>query len=215
MSVTLLDLETKVLSLLQKTAGYQGFYTTAKLVEAINDSLDYISARMMQEGNGWMQNIGYITTVANTDSYTLPTGCAIIRTVRFLINEVYVPITLDSQERDAFVKSDVQTQVPCRYRLLGNKIFFNPLPAIVGTNTVQIEYTSYPTELANSNDVVDPQFERGLVHYLKYRCASILTSQNGKPNPDWVRYENEWYKVMEGIITRRNSGPQFIREFAR
>jgi hypothetical protein len=215
MSITLLDVENKVLNLLQKNVSYSGFYTSSKVIQAINECLDYISARMMMEGNGWMQKIGYITTVANTGEYALPTDCAIIRAVRYLIGDIYVPVYLDSQERDVYVKDNVQTQAPIRYRLISNKILFNPIPALIATNAVQLEYTAYTADLAAAIDVVDGQFEKALVWYVVYRSASILASTVGKAEADWIKYENQWYKVMENIITRRNSTPQYVREFQR
>jgi hypothetical protein len=167
----------------------------------------------MQEGNGWLQTIGYITTVANTPNYPLPTGCAIIRAVRYLVNTIYVPLKLDGQESEAFLPNDLQSQIPSRYRLVGGDIYFNPIPSLVGVNYLQIEYTAYPAELAAQGDAVISQFERGLIHYVTYRAASILASTVGKADADWLKYESQWYKVMENIIARRNSTPQVIRSF--
>ena len=213
MSVLLSDLETKVLNLLQKSPSYSGFYTQPKVIQIINECLDYVSARMMQEGNGWLQTIGYITTVANTPNYALPTGCAIVRSVRYLVNTIYAPLQPDGQEREAFLSSDFQTQIPSRYRLVGGDIYFNPVPSLVGVNYLQIEYTGYPSELVNLGDAVVSQFERGLIHYVTYRAASILASTVGKADADWLKYESQWYKAMENIISRRNSTVQFVRSF--
>lgn len=214
MAFTLAQIRADVLNILQKDQSYQGFYTTDKCNRIINESIAYISARMMMEGEGWLQTIGYITTVANTASYTLPTGCSIINSVRYLYSSVYMPLTYDDQAFDSQVAAGTSlTQCPYRYRIVADKLYFNPLPLLVGTNFVQIEYTSYPTALSSDSDTLLSQFDSGLYYYLVYRTASALVAQTGQAVSEWQVTERQWYEVMENIISKRNRVQCVIADF--
>ena len=214
-ALSLASLRTRVLNILQKQASYSGFYTPEKCNQAINECMDYIASRMMHEmGNGWMQSLDYITTVAATESYALPAGTALVREVRYLVGATYVPLTPVEATDEAWIAPAGGSQmVPSRYELIGGNIVFNPAPSVVGTNYVQLKVTKFPTELTADGDTLVTQFSRALEGYLVYRAASLLVMGVGNPSPEWQRIESEWYGVMEQMITGRIKKPKFIKGF--
>jgi len=214
MPILLSDIQSEVLNILQKSPTYSGFYTTDKVTRAVNEALAYVSARMMMEGNGWRQTIGYITTVANTPNYNLPAGCSIVNSVRYLFNDIYVPMIYDDQNMDSQVASSSQLQLsPWRYRVVGNQLYFNPVPTYVGTNFVQIEYTTYPDKLVNGSDALPTEIDNALYYYLVYRSADTLVSQAGNAQPEWSLNTLQWFNAMEQIISKRLRVFQVIGEF--
>ncbi len=214
MALSLASLKTKILNILQKETSYQGFYTDSKLEQGINESMDYIAARAMHEmGEGWFQELTYITTTAATASYALPSGTALVREVRYLSGDVYIPLRPIEAVDEAWLPTDVQVAFPWRYELIGGSIVFNPVPSIVGTNYLQLKVTKFPTALATGTDTLPTQFTNALEWYLIYRTASLLVMAVGNPSPEWQQKEGEWYNVMESMITARIKKPKFVKDF--
>lgn len=214
MTVSLGALKTRVLGVLSKENNFQGFYTDAQIHEAVNDSLEYIYTKMMYRGEGWLYTIDYLNTVANTRTVALPSGVAVVHAVRYLDNEIYRPVFYDDQSQENQTgNTDQQTFHPFTYRLVGNNIYFDPVPSDVGNNYVQIEYTSYPARLVADNDDASAQLTNGLINFVKWRAASICRSLVGEAPAEWQRYQNEWQAEMEQIIARRIRETQTIKRF--
>ncbi len=214
MALSLASLKTKVLNILQKETSYQGFYTDSKLEQGINESMDYIAARAMHEmGQGWFQDISYITTVADTPGYALPPGTALVREVRYLSGDIYLPLRPIEAVDEPWTSDDTQVVFPWRYELIGGQIVFNPIPSIVGTNYLQLKVTRFPTELTAGVDTLPTQCSRPLEWYLIYRTATLLCMAVGNPNPEWQQKEGEWYRVFESMITARIKKPKYVRDF--
>jgi len=213
-AILLSEVQEEVLNILQKSASYQGFYTTDKVNRAINESIAYVTARMMMEGNGWRQQISYITSVANTPTYSLPTDASIINAVRYRYGDVYVPLTYEDQSTTSQSASNSQVAgATGTYRLVGNQLYFNPVPQLVGTDYIQIEYTTYPAALSSGTDPVPTEFDKGLYYYVVYRSADLLVSQAGNAQPEWQLMTVQWFNVMENIISKRLRVQQVIGEF--
>lgn len=214
MALSLDSLKTRILNLLQKDTGYTGFYTTSKLDQAVNESMDYIAARAMHEmGEGWFQELTYVTTVAGTAAYNLPAGTALVREARYLYGDTYVPLRPWEATDEVWSGSSLQVVLPWRYELIANQIVFNPLPITVGTNYLQLKVTKFPTALATGTDTLPSSFTNALEWYLVYRAASALVMAVGNPVPEWTQKEDEWYRVMERFITARIKKPKYIKEF--
>lgn len=214
MALSLASLKLKVLNILQKETSYQGFYTDSKLDQAINESMDYIAARAMHEmGNGWFQELAYVTTVAGTSAYTLPTGTCMVREVRYLSGDVYVPLRPIEAVDEGWTANTSMVGFPSRYELIGAQIVFNPVPSIVGTNFLQLKITKFPTALVAGVDTLSTQFTNSLEWYLIYRSASLLVMSVGNANPEWAQKEAEWYRVFESMITARIKKPKYVKEF--
>jgi len=213
-ALSLASLKTRILNILQKETTYQGFYTNSKLDQGINESMDYVAARAMHEmGEGWFQDLAYITTVANTPGYDLPTGTALVREVRYLSGNVYIPLSPIEAVDEAWAVGGVPGGIPSRYELIGGQIVFNPAPSIVGVNHLQLKVTKFPTSLVASGDLLPAQFSNALEWYLIYRTASLLVMAVGNPDPEWQQKESEWYRVMESMITARIKKPKFVKNF--
>ncbi len=214
MALSLAFLRLKILNILQKESNYQGFYTTDKINQAVNESMDYVAARAMQEaGNGWFEEIVYVTTTINTPSYFLPADTVLVREVRYKQGDMYYPLMPVEATDEAWVSGNSQVQLPWRYELVGPSIVFNPLPSSVGTNFLQMKVTKFPTSLGLDADTLNNQFSRALEWFVIYRSASALVQSVGNPSPEWGQRESEWYNVMESMLTNRIKKPKFIKDF--
>ena len=214
MAVTRGDMKTQIWGLLNKVSTNAGFYTSSKLDDAIQDCLDFVAVEMFMAGEGWLSQIGYITTVANTPNYALPTGMAILNEVRYLSGDAYVPISYDDRSSTVHLASTSGVvEFPGSYRIVNNELYFNPPPAEVGTNYVQLEYTTYTAALANDAAIINAQFDNCLLQYVKWRAASLLASQLGKVYKEWEKYEEQWYGQMIKITSKRMRHASIIKEF--
>lgn len=215
MSLTRGDIKTKILTLVNKNSGYQGFMTDEKINDAIEDCLDYIAMHMFEAGEGWFNRFESVTVPAGTFYVDLPTGCAIVNAVRYLIGSTYVDLKYDDRSKQPVVKDTGQlTQYPTTYSLVnGNQIFLNPAPSITGTDQMQIEYTKYPDRLTSDLQTIDTQFSLGLLQFVKWRAASILMTSVGKPVSDWRDYEAQWFDRMKAEVSKRNRQSYFIKDF--
>lgn len=213
MAVALSTLKTDVLTLLSKQSTYQGYYSDEQVELAINDSLDYVYANMMFNGEGWLVTIGKLTTVAGTETVALPTGAVVVHQVRYLVNDVYTPLVYDDSFDRAQFQTSIETVYPTTYRLVGDNLFFNPVPSAVGTDYVQIEYSAFPTELADPSDTTSQQITRGLRRFITYRAASICRTTTDRPNSSWKEYEIQWWQYLQDLLSKRIRAPQPIKDF--
>jgi hypothetical protein len=214
MSVTRGEISAAVLRILQKNAGYQGFYTPDKIADAIQDSVDHVSVEMMMDGEGWLRRIEYLETYPNKSNIPLPPHIAIIDEVRYLVGNRYIPLTYDDATMSAQFGADAGvSQFPSRYRIIDNNLYFNPTPAEVGPNYIQLECACFPQRLVSDGQVLNPQFNVAMTNYIKWRCASMLAASAGKPVSEWKQYEAEWHQNMLNMVQKRNRTPTFVREF--
>lgn len=214
MAITRGEIKGELLSFLNKSPGYQGFYDDKKMDVVIQECIDYISSKMMFEANGWMVQLWHLTTVSNQVSLIIPPDVAVINHVRYLVGPVYQPMTyVDDDKMEQWSNQSGAVQYPGIYRILENRIYWNPACSVGGVNAIQIEGSAYPERLRNDDMFIQQRFNRGLIHYVKYRAASVLTSQFGKVNKEWQRYENEWYVEMEKLIGKRVNTVAYVKDF--
>lgn len=213
MAYTLAQVKNEVLQLLQKDSTYQGFYTDSKIFSAVNDSFLFLAGKMSLQGQGWLKQTAYITTMVGVSSYTLPANISTIRSIRYLTGTTYIPLEYRDTLGDAFTTISSPSQYPDSYTISGNQIVFNPAPGTVGTNFIQIETVGYPAILSSLADEVGAQFDESSVRFVVYRAASVLVAALGEAPPAWKEYEAQWYGLCESLIARRNSGPRFVREW--
>jgi hypothetical protein len=180
----------------------------------IQDAIDHITSQSFMAGEGWFKVVGLVAMPAAGNTAALPTDCAIIDDVRYLINDMYVSIPFtdgDGQPQQA--SSGTVTQFPQSVRLVGTNLYFNPPPSETGADRIQIEYYAYPTELALDASVLSPQLDRSMERYITWRAASQLMAMAGRPNRDWERYENEWLFNVQQILAKRVRQRSYIGEF--
>lgn len=214
MSVTRGEISAAVLRILQKDAGYQGFYTPDKIADAIQDSVDHISVEMMMDGEGWLRQIFTLDTFPGKPNVPIPPHVAIIDEVRYLVGNRFIPLTFDDGTMSAqFSDAAGVSQFPSRYRIVDNNFFFNPTPAETGPGYLQLECACFSQRLVSDGQVLNPQFNVAMTNYIKWRSASMLANSIGKGVAEWKQYEIEWKQNMLNMVQKRNRTPVFIREF--
>ncbi len=214
MAISRGELKGELLSFLNKSPGYQGFYDDKKMDVVIQECIDYLASRMMFEDSGWMAQLWYLPTVSNQTSIIIPADVAIINHVRYLVGPIYNPMTyVDDDVMSQWNEQSGAIQYPTQYRILQNKIYFNPACAVGADNALQIEGSAFPERLRNNDMFIQQRFNRGLIHYVKYRAASVLASQFGKVNKEWQGYENQWYAEMEKLLGKRVNTVAYVRDF--
>lgn len=213
MAVAFSTLKTDVLQLLSKDNSYQGFYSDDQIKFAVNDSLDYVYANMMFNGEGWITTIALLNTVAATEEVALPSGAVVVHQVRYKQGDVFVPLTYcDDFDKLQFTDSS-NTVYPSTYRLVGDNIYFNPIPSVVGTGLVQLEYSAFPSALSDPSDTASAQITRGLQRFVTYRAASICLTTTDRAQSPWKEYEIQWWQYLQDILSKRIRAPQAVKSF--
>ena len=215
MSISRGELKGQILRVLQKDGGYQGFYTDEKLNDAIQDCMDYIAVEMFLAGEGWLRKIITLDSQSGFPTVDLPAHVAMIDEVRYLVGNRYIPLVYDDATLAAqFQPAAGVTQFPSRYRIVDQKIYFNPAPGQGGADYVQVEYATYPPILVADGQLLNTEFDRAMVHFIKWRASSLLASSVGKYQKEWGDHEAEWKERMVMIVNKRTKSPIFFREFS-
>lgn len=215
MAITRGDLKDKVLRLLNRSSTYNGAYTDEKMDDAIEDCLDYLSVEMAIANEGWNTKFFYYSPAAGDKEVTIDVDdIMLINQVRYLAGDEYIPLIYD-QNRGGVntTSSSGYTQFPSRYRIVENKIYFDPGLGEGGTNYLQVEATEYPDAIASDATNLPAHFDKAMQHFIKFRSASYLASSVGKFNKEWSSQEQQWYNQIIKIVNKRNNVEMTIREF--
>lgn len=203
-----------VLRFLNKTSDYSGFYSEDKVSDAIQEALDLIAVKMFMNTDGWFTKYIWLDTTGGQVSVDLPGNIALISDVRYKIGDIYMPLMYDPQIDDAsYIGSSVEQAWGGRYRLLGRQIVFDPPMANGGERFLQIEGTFYPSILLDDSQMIDPQFDRAMLNYCKYKVCSILAGSIEKDVRTWAQEESEWFEAMMQVVNRRTLKSVAITEF--
>lgn len=216
MATTRLDLETKIYSILQKTSSAYGLLTPAKVSDAINDALDFISTMMNTTSSAWLAKQVKINIVANDPTITLPTDCILINFVKKLhFGTQYIPINYDES---ANVTTDIAPQNTANYsptyRLVNGEMLLEPTPADALANGILLDYIAAPAALTADNSTVSTLMDYPVfLQFAKWRAASILWSitlaQAG--TPPWTETETVWAQMVRKTIAKRIVKPTIIQ----
>lgn len=212
MAIAFNDIKTDVLQLLSKESGYQGFYNDSKIEFAINDSLDYIYAQMMFNGEGWLEQFALLNTVANTETVALPSGTVVVHQVWYKYGDTWMPLRYDTNIDRVEYEVGASVPYPATFSVVGDNLYFNPVPTNVGTGTLRIRYSTFPSLITSGQSTV-AQMTRGLRRYTTYRSASVCLSTTDRVPSKWKEYEIQWWQYMQDLLSKRISTPQFIKEF--
>lgn len=208
------ELRGRVLRFLNKTPDLPGYYTEAKVNDAIQQALNYITVTMFMAGEGWQTSYKYFDTQAGQTSITLPGDVALIREVRYRVADVYAPMGYNDLEGGfSYIGTGVQQAFSYWYRLLGRQVVFDPPLSEGGDKYLQLEVVSYPSNILDDNQIIDPQFDAACCEFLLYKVASILSASIEKEFIPWAKLEAEWEQKMTDVITRRTLSSTPIREF--
>lgn len=209
------ELKGKILRLLMKTSQYPGFYDDDRVNDAIEEALDFVAVKMFLADEGWQTKIDYITTTAGEFSINLPPHMTMIKEVRYKFADGYLPLAYD--EGNGQLQADPSSgtrQYACSYRIVDNALYFNPPLAEGGTNYLMVEYMAYPKRLQSDTDFLESHFDNSMLHFVKYRAASILSTSIEKFAVPWAGQESSWYGLMEQVVVKRNQQSTPIRDFA-
>lgn len=208
------ELRGKVLRYLNKTPDLPGYYSEAKVNDAISEALNYIAVEMFLAGEGWLQKYLYFNTEGGQTSVDLPGNIALIREVRYKVSDVWYSLPYDDQEGGfSYIGTGVQQAFGYKYRILGRQVVFDPPLSEGGERFLQIEADYYPSVLLDDNELIDPQFDAACCEFLKYKVCSILSGSIEKEFIAWAKIEAEWEAKMQAIVTRRTLASTPIREF--
>jgi hypothetical protein len=208
------ELKGLILRQLNKTAGFQGFYSDEKINDAIEDCLDFLAVEMFLAGEGWQTKLSFIDTVANQIQIPLPAHIGIINEVRILSGNGYLPLTYDDKSgRAQSTLTTSTTGTDGTYRIIDNCLYFDPPLREAQTGGIQIDHTTFPKRLIDDHDFIEAHFYKPFQHFVKFRAASILNSGVGKAQSDWAAYESQWYAKVQAVIVKRNAQTTYIREF--
>lgn len=215
MSLTRGEIAGRILRLVNKTASFPGFYTAAKINDAIEEALDFLAVDMFLAGEGWQDKMKYLTVSAGQVTIPLTADIAMVKEVRYRFGGEYLPMVYDDASRQT--QTDPQSGATAgytgRYRIVDNALYFNPPLYDGGTDYIQLEYMTFPKRLSNDGDVIDGHFFKPFVHWVVYWCASRLVSGVGKADPDWARQEGAWFVRVKAVIEKRNLQTTTMREF--
>jgi hypothetical protein len=209
------ELKGMILRKLGKSPANPGFYDEARLNEAIQECLDYVAVEMFMEGQGWQNRIGFLDTASGQVTLDVPAHMAIIREVRIKCGDDYVPLYHEEQmgRTVGSPSAGAGALYPASYRIVDNAFLFSTPLAEGASKGLMVEYAAFPAYLSDDVNFIPRHFNAAMVHFIKYRAASILLSNHGDPNPAWSAAEIDWYGKMRFVIAKRNSQPIYIREF--
>lgn len=216
MATTRLSLQNSIYSILQKTPTAYGLLTPAKVNEAIQDALDFISTLMNNSSSAWLAKETKLNIVGATPSITLPTDCVLINFVKKLqFGTQYCPIEYDES---ANVTTDTTAQNTANYtptwKLVDSKLYLEPTPADNLTNGILLNYLAAPVALAADNSTVNLSIDYPVfIQFAKWRAASILWSMTHDQamQPPWAETEGVWLQMVRKAITKRVVKPAIIQ----
>jgi hypothetical protein len=214
MAFTQAEIKGKILRLLQKTAKHPGAYSDDRVSDAIEEAMDFVSTEMFLADEGWLRSIEYFDTTAGQVSIDLPPGISMVAQVRYQFANTLITMQYNqSWNQDQYVTDSGVRQWAYQYRIVENALYFNPPLAEGGEGFLQVEFQRYPKRLQDDTDFLESQFDYCMMHFIKYRAASILAAGVEKFQTSWAALEQSWYAKMLAIVTQRNQASQPITDF--
>lgn len=208
------ELKGQVLRFLNKTSEFRGFYDDEKINDAIQEAIDFVAVEMFQANEGWQLKLAEFDTQSGQITFDLPFSIGMIKEVRYLYGNYYSVMPYD----DASMRSQVSNasgdrQWSSSYRIVDNRMYFNPPLGEGGPKYLQIEYMTYPKKLEVDTDYLESHFDPCMTNFLKYRTCTILSSSLEKPIVPWAGLEQSWYEKLVTVVNRRNLQSTPIRNF--
>lgn len=199
---------------LNKDPATRGFYSDSKCESAINESIDFIGTEMLLADEGFLKKVDIFDTDANMVSFALPPNCTMVSQVLFLIGNVYVPMAYDSQfDQAQWSQVSGAVQFPSRYRIVENRLYFNPPIGVGGSQVLQIEYLTMPNVIRNDTQKLEPMFDRYCIWFMVYNAMSIMAESMSKYQKPWEQRGQSWYERMVTLLNKRNLQSTNIQDF--
>lgn len=199
---------------LNKTSVTRGFYSDDKANSAIQESLDFLATEMFLADNGYLKKMDLLDTGANTFTLEVPLHMSMIMEVRYLVGNVYIPLTYDSEfMTQQWSQVSGVVQFPSRYKIVDNRFYFNPPLGVGGAQYLQVEYLSYPKTLRQDSDKFEQQFDRAMMWWIVYNSISTMATTMGQFQKPWADAQAMWYAKVVQIIGKRNQQWTAIADF--
>jgi hypothetical protein len=214
-TTTRAELQADIYEILSKSPTAYGLLTPTKVNKAIQDSLDYIAAKMMKIGGGWLGRVSYEDITADDHYVDIPAGMAILNFVkRKNGNGDYEELAFDDGSKGTTVVSTTNSLTVGTYRFSSGRLYLNQKPATAVTDGILFDGTYYPDRLTADGSEIDGDMNNmTFLHYAKWRSASQLFGLTSKETPPWTASEIEWKQAALEQIARRFREPTFIRNF--
>lgn len=214
MMMTMGEMKGLVLNLLNRTPDDPGFYTDAKLEDAINEAMDDVAFEIMMADDGWLKEVDTYDVPDSATHVKLHSDTVMIKQIRYKQGNTYYPLVYDTKNNLYVPSSDSGvTNFPISFSLLESSIYFNPPVAQGGTDYLQVESIKYPKRPGSDFDTLPVSFDRSMFQYVKYAAASSCRMMHEQGIAPWLPRERHWRKNMVQIIAKRNNQPTTIREF--
>jgi hypothetical protein len=208
------ELKGQVLRFLNKTSQYRGFYDDDKINDAIQEALDFIAVEMFQAGEGWQTKILLLDTVAGQVTIDIPATISLIKEVRYRYGDIYGVMRYDDASgQSQTAQASGERQWVSTYRVVDNRLYFNPALSEGGPEYLQIEYMAYPKRLSGDMDYLEGHIDPCMTNFLKYQVSTILSASLEKNMVPWAGLQSQWYNKLLTVVGRRNMQPTPIRNF--
>lgn len=215
MAISRSDLQAQIYDIISKSPTAYGLITPQKVNAAIQDSLDFISTKMMKIMGGWLTSIAYADIEAGNPYVELPPGLAIVNFVkRKNAAGDYEPLDFYENYNNPTVTTQVATTSVGFYRFSSGKLYLEQIPQTDLENGIMFDGVFYPDQLISDGSEISGDLDnRAFINYAKWRSASQLHSLSSDAAPTWAASEIEWKQASLEIIARRFREPTTIQGF--
>lgn len=199
---------------LNKTPQTPGFFTQDKVNTIIQEGLDFLGSEQMLADEGFNKQLEYLPAAAGAVSINIPFDMAMLCEVSYLVGDIYMPLTYDSDfGKPQWAGSSTVQPYPCTYKIINNNLYFNPPIGVGGPKVLQIQFNAYPPRLTKDSSVIPAQFDRAMLWYLVYSSCNSLSGLMQQTVDDWQRQEAKWYQKAIQMIGMRTRQVIAIQDF--
>lgn len=198
------ELDGLVIRLLNKTTQNRGFYSVEKVQDAIQEALTFIASEAFLTGQGWTSKLEDVDTEAGQVTYPVRPHWAMIKKVFYLVGTTYEELKYSDNPRSMPAASSGETQWPCTYRIVDNKIYFDSPLAEGGTDYLRVEFVGFPKVPQNDIDIIDFHINPLWVEFIKYHTARVLYSDFEKGSWNKEPLYQDWLFKLRAMLAKRN-----------
>jgi hypothetical protein len=191
-------LQTKVLNILQKTPGYQGAYSDARVLDAIQDAFDYVAMWMFDAcGGTWRETLGYLSPASGATDIAFPSDIVMIKELRYLVGNKYIPMVYDESIELQQYKDTITTTVDLNSNVGTTTLF------IASTNGINIgDVLSVAVGTARYEQVTVSGVTAGVsvtTGALAFTHTALQADQVQLPGSGVTQYPTRWRIIDENI----------------
>lgn len=157
------------------------FATLSEMIDVINDGVAELQDILVNTFDDYLTTFENLTTTASTQTTKLPEEFLKLRHM-FLLDgtERHAVEPYDFQDLNALDSTETSSRP--RYKILGNLIYWHPLPD--GAYTIECWYVRRFKRLEDSYDFLRPEIPTGWDRYLvAFGAAYLLAKEESDPSP--------------------------------